>query len=194
MIKELLAPAGDIEAGYAALYYGADAVYLGLQKFSARATATNFDEPHLNEFVAFAHSLTPRRRVYAAINTVVQESEFDDLISVLEICKRCQVDGVIVHDFFDSIFITALKQRHFINIVIHCRRLYRFNIPSFFSLRNICYRLWSCNPILLHRSKGFGQFVAIGNIIHTYQQSKLSILFCLISFFPTKIQLYTNPV
>ena len=30
---ELLAPAGDIEAGYAALYYGADAVYLGLPKF-----------------------------------------------------------------------------------------------------------------------------------------------------------------
>ena len=98
MIKELLAPAGDIEAGYAALYYGADAVYLGLQKFSARATATNFDEPHLNEFVAFAHSLTPRRRVYAAINTVVQEGEIGDLICVLEICKRCQVDGVIVQD------------------------------------------------------------------------------------------------
>ena len=32
--KELLAPAGDLEAGYAALYYGADAVYLGLQQFS----------------------------------------------------------------------------------------------------------------------------------------------------------------
>ena len=51
MKKELLAPAGDIEAGYAALYYGADAVYLGLQKFSARATATNFDEDNLNQFV-----------------------------------------------------------------------------------------------------------------------------------------------
>ena len=44
MKQELLAPAGDIEAGYAAFYYGADAVYLGLQQFSARATATNFDE------------------------------------------------------------------------------------------------------------------------------------------------------
>lgn len=47
--KELLAPAGDLEAGYAALYYGADAVYLGLQQFSARATAANFDEPALND-------------------------------------------------------------------------------------------------------------------------------------------------
>ena len=44
MKKELLAPAGDIEAGYAALYYGADAVYLGLKQFSARATANNFTE------------------------------------------------------------------------------------------------------------------------------------------------------
>ena len=51
MKKELLAPAGDIEAGYAALHYGADAVYLGLQKFSARATAINFDEDNLNQFV-----------------------------------------------------------------------------------------------------------------------------------------------
>ena len=48
MVKELLAPAGDLEAGYAALYYGADAVYLGLQKFSARATAVNFNEENLN--------------------------------------------------------------------------------------------------------------------------------------------------
>ena len=57
MAKELLAPAGDIEAGYAALYYGADAVYLGLKQFSARATAQNFDEAELNEFVGFAHHL-----------------------------------------------------------------------------------------------------------------------------------------
>ena len=33
--KELLAPAGDLEAGYAALFYGADAVYLGLKRFKA---------------------------------------------------------------------------------------------------------------------------------------------------------------
>lgn len=42
MKHELLAPAGSLEAGYAALHYGADAVYLGLTKFSARAGAENF--------------------------------------------------------------------------------------------------------------------------------------------------------
>jgi putative protease len=94
--QELLAPAGDIEAGYAALYYGADAIYLGLSKFSARATATNFDETDLDEFTAYAHHLN--RKVYVAINTVLQESELPDLIESLDICTRCHVDGIIIQD------------------------------------------------------------------------------------------------
>lgn len=96
MKKELLAPAGDIEAGYAALYYGADAVYLGLQQFSARATATNFDEENLNQFVGYAHALG--RRVFAAVNTVVQETELPELLKTLDICSRCRVDAVIIQD------------------------------------------------------------------------------------------------
>lgn len=94
--KELLAPAGDVEAGYAALYYGADAVYLGLQKFSARATAANFNEESLNEFTAYAHSL--KRKVYAAVNTLVQESELPALLETLDICSRCKIDAVIIQD------------------------------------------------------------------------------------------------
>lgn len=96
MKKELLAPAGDIEAGYAALYYGADAVYLGLRQFSARATAANFDEQALNEFTAYAHSLG--RKVYAAVNTLVQEDELDDLLRTLDMCAKYGVDAVIIQD------------------------------------------------------------------------------------------------
>ena len=96
MKTELLAPAGDIEAGYAALFYGADAVYLGLQQFSARATATNFSEENLNEFVGYAHHLG--RKVYAAVNTLVQEKELSDLLKSLDICSRCKVDAVILQD------------------------------------------------------------------------------------------------
>lgn len=96
MKQELLAPAGDIEAGYAALYYGADAVYLGLQKFSARATAANFDESALNEFTAYAHYLG--RKVYVAINTVLQEGELPQLLETLDICSRCKADAVILQD------------------------------------------------------------------------------------------------
>ena len=96
MKTELLTPAGDIEAGYAALYYGADAVYLGLQQFSARATATNFNEESLNEFVGYAHHLG--RKVYVAVNTVVQEDELSQLLQTLDICSKCKVDAVIIQD------------------------------------------------------------------------------------------------
>ena len=96
MKKELLAPAGDLEAGYAALYYGADAVYLGLKHFSARATATNFDENELNEFVGFAHA--EGKKVYAAVNTLVQEAELGQLLKSLDICSACKVDAIILQD------------------------------------------------------------------------------------------------
>ena len=94
--KELLAPAGDLEAGYAALFYGADAVYLGLKRFSARATAANFDEGELNEFVGFAHARG--KKVYAAVNTLVEEDELPELLKSLDICSRCRVDAVILQD------------------------------------------------------------------------------------------------
>ncbi|MBR1648712.1 MAG: U32 family peptidase [Alphaproteobacteria bacterium] len=96
MKQELLAPAGDIEAGYAALYYGADAVYLGLKRFSARAGAVNFSEGELDEFTAYAHSL--KRKVYVTINTLIQECELKELMQTLDICSNCKVDGIILQD------------------------------------------------------------------------------------------------
>lgn len=96
MKKELLAPAGDTEAGYAALYYGADAVYLGLKHFSARATAANFGADDLNEFVGYTHSLG--RKVYVAVNTLLQEDELPELLKALDLCAKYKVDALIVQD------------------------------------------------------------------------------------------------
>ena len=96
MKTELLAPAGDIESAYAALYYGADALYLGLKNFSARATATNFDEDQLNEITAYAHHL--KRKVYITINTILQQNELPDLVKSLDLCSKCRVDAVILQD------------------------------------------------------------------------------------------------
>ena len=95
-MTELLAPAGDIEAAYAALYFGADALYLGLKNFSARATATNFDENQLDEITAYAHHLG--RKIYVTINTLVKQDELPDLIKNLDICSKCKVDAVILQD------------------------------------------------------------------------------------------------
>lgn len=96
MKPELLSPAGNIEAAYAALFYGADALYLGLKSFSARATAENFSVEELDEITAYAHSL--KRKVYVTVNTLIQQCELPELLKTLDACSRCHVDAVILQD------------------------------------------------------------------------------------------------
>jgi len=64
---ELLAPAGSLETFFAALDGGADAVYLGLKEFSARAKAKNFTLAEVEKLLAYAHG--QERRVYVTLNT-----------------------------------------------------------------------------------------------------------------------------
>jgi putative protease len=95
---ELLAPAGGLEAGFAAFHFGADAIYLGLKKFSARAEAENFTPGEVSEITAYAHSLTPRRRVFVTINTLVRQDELAELIESLAELTALGVDAIIVQD------------------------------------------------------------------------------------------------
>jgi putative protease len=95
---ELLAPAGGPDAAYAALHFGADAVYLGLKKFSARAEAENFTLQELEEITAYAHSLEPRRRVFVTVNTVLRQDELPELVEALDHLSTIGVDAVILQD------------------------------------------------------------------------------------------------
>ena len=113
MKHELLAPAGNIEAGYAALYYGADAVYLGLNKFSARANADNFTFEELNEFTAYAHHL--KRRVFVALNTILSDGEIDELPATFAALNKAKVDGLIVQD----LGVVYLAKKFLPNIELH---------------------------------------------------------------------------
>ena len=105
MIHELLAPAGNIEAGYAALYYGADAVYLGLTQFSARAGAENFSFEDLDTFTAYAHSLN--RKVFVALNTILSEEETEQLPQIFQALDKAKVDALIIQDL--GVFYLAKK-------------------------------------------------------------------------------------
>lgn len=95
---ELLAPAGGMDAALAAFHFGADAIYLGLKKFSARAEAENFTLDELDEITAYAHSLTPRRRVFVTINTLIRNDELPELIEALQALSEIGVDAVILQD------------------------------------------------------------------------------------------------
>ena len=112
---ELLAPAGERAAAYAAFAFGADAVYTGLPRFSARVEAVNLSPRELEEIAAYAHSLPHPRRVYVTLNTLVREAELPDLIRSLALCAEAGADAVIVQDFG----VARLARKHFPNLRLH---------------------------------------------------------------------------
>jgi len=93
---ELLAPAGSLESFFAAMEAGADAVYVGLKEFSARAKAKNFSLRELELVCRYVRR--EGRRVYVTLNTLVKERELPQLIETLGALQQIGIDGVIVQD------------------------------------------------------------------------------------------------
>ncbi len=112
-MSELLAPAGDISCANAAIDAGADAIYLGLKNFSARASAGNFGEEELAALCARAHVLGVR--VHAALNTLVKQSEVKDFVGAVIAAHNAGVDAVIIQD----IFLGAYLKRTYPQLTLH---------------------------------------------------------------------------
>ncbi len=113
---ELLSPAGDLECGIAAFTYGADAVYLGMQDFSARADAGNFTLEELSTLLGVAHhDLKHPRKVYVAVNTLVREGELPALIELLANLRDMGTDGLIIQDWA----VYQLAKEHFPELELH---------------------------------------------------------------------------
>ena len=113
-MSELLAPAGNMEAFKAAIANGCNAVYLGMQKFGARAYSSNFDEESLKEAVEYAHLRDVK--VYVTMNTIVFDEEFEDMEKQLDFLNETGVDGVIVQDMAVFNYIAD----HFKDMEAHC--------------------------------------------------------------------------
>ncbi|MDO4467873.1 MAG: U32 family peptidase [Bacillota bacterium] len=113
-MTELLAPAGNMEALKAAISNGCNAVYLGMQKFGARAYSINFDEDALKEAIEYAHLRNVK--VFVTMNTIVFEDEMEDMKAQLEYMNSIGVDGVIVQDLAVFDYIVS----HFEDMEAHC--------------------------------------------------------------------------
>ncbi|MCL1925742.1 MAG: U32 family peptidase [Syntrophorhabdaceae bacterium] len=107
---ELLAPAGFPEAYFAAVDAGADAVYLGLEKFNARARAENFGISDLCRILP--HAKARGVRVYLAINALLTEADLPEVIDLVHNVAPLSPDAVIaadlgllriLHEFFPHI-------------------------------------------------------------------------------------------
>ena len=110
---EILAPAGNMDALTAAVYSGANAVYLGLKRFSARRTAGNFDADELRQAVSFCHGRGVK--VYVAINTTAHPAEVEGLCDALADVCAVGADAVILQD----LAVAALARRMAPDLPIH---------------------------------------------------------------------------
>lgn len=93
---EILAPAGSMESLCAAINKGADAVYLGGNKFSARAYASNFDNDNMIKAVDYAHCYGVK--VYITLNTVLKETELEEAVKYVGFLYEIGVDALIIQD------------------------------------------------------------------------------------------------
>ncbi|MCK4622850.1 MAG: U32 family peptidase [Desulfuromonadales bacterium] len=110
---ELLAPAGSLEAFFAAMEAGADAVYTGLKAFSARAKAKNFSFAEIDQLTR--HVRQNGKRIYITMNTLVKEAELPQLIDTLGNLEQIGVDAVILQD----LAVWKLARDHFPGLELH---------------------------------------------------------------------------
>lgn len=94
---EILAPCGSFDSLTAALNSGADAVYLGLDSFSARKNAANFTAEQLCEAVKLCH--LSGVKVNVTMNTLVRDDELPALEKAIEDVAASKADAMIVQDF-----------------------------------------------------------------------------------------------
>lgn len=111
---EILAPAGSMEGLKAAIAAGCNAVYIGGNRFGARAFANNLDQDEMLEAIAYCHLHDVK--LYMTVNTVLKDREIKEaLFSYLRPYYEAGLDAVIVQDMGVLRFIS----RHFPKLAIH---------------------------------------------------------------------------
>ncbi len=110
---ELLSPAGDMECLTAAIDAGCDAVYAGADRYGARAYAGNFTTEEFIEAVDRVHLYG--RKIYLTLNTLIKQTEYDDVAAFLKPFYAEGLDGVIVQD----LGVISLIRSQFPDIRIH---------------------------------------------------------------------------
>lgn len=130
---ELLAPAGSFEVARSAFAAGADAVYLGLDAFSARAEAVNFSPDELRQLLAYARALDGKK-VYVTFNTLVKDEELPAAVEKLAILDELRPDGLIVQD----LGVARLVRQYFPSLALHAStQLVAHNLEGVLALKEL---------------------------------------------------------
>lgn len=121
---EILAPAGGPEALQAAVFSGADAVYLGGTAFGARANAKNFTREELLEAVRFCHARGVK--VHVTVNTLLRDEELSQALDLVGFLCEIAVDAVLVQDM--GLF--SLLRKRAPGLVLHASTQMSLHTPG----------------------------------------------------------------
>lgn len=110
---ELLSPAGSKESFVSAIEAGADAVYFGLQNFSARNEAKNLNFYDAEVLVNFAKN--KNKKCFIAFNTLIKHDEISEAIKTIEFLQNLEVDGLIIQD----LGLARILKEFYPNIPLH---------------------------------------------------------------------------
>ena len=132
---ELLAPAGSFETALTAFQTGADAVYLGLDAFSARASAVNFSASELADLLSFARAKGVK--VYVTFNTLLSDAELPEAVERLALLEELSPDALIVQD----LGVARLVRKHFPALTLHAStQLVAHNLEGVLALKELGFR------------------------------------------------------
>ncbi len=92
---ELLSPAKDLKIGITAINFGADAVYIGAEKFGARASAAN-SIADIEQLIKYAHKYYAK--VYATVNTIFNDREAESVRDLIYRLYNIGADALIIQD------------------------------------------------------------------------------------------------
>ena len=95
-LPELLAPAGNMERLMTAFHFGADAVYVGMNKMSLRNFADNFTLEELKIACDYAHK--NGKKIYVACNAFGKDDDFEELAELIKGIYEAGADAIIVND------------------------------------------------------------------------------------------------
>ena len=120
----MLAPAGGWESLEAAVFSGADAVYLGGPAFGARAGAKNFTREELARAAAFCHGRGVR--LHVTVNTLLKDQELPQALEFVRFLCSLPVDAVLVQDM--GLF--ALLRERAPELPLHCSTQMSLHTPA----------------------------------------------------------------
>ena len=132
---DLLSPVGDFECLKAAVQNGANSVYFGLNLFSARAFASNFDLENLEKAILYAKTRGVKTNL--TLNTLIKDNEFEQAFNLAKSAYELGIDAIIIQD------LGLAKQliKHFPDLDIHAStQMSIHNLQGVLELQNLGFK------------------------------------------------------